>query len=189
MKTKYSRRRSGKRRSKNGTGHNIPASPLNPKYHIVAWLEAPTIGVSTTLTYTYAQLLKLVETQLASRDIQTTLPTGTATVFNNVEVCEVEGWTPPFANPTPAVADPPTVITNIPRLDIIVGPTSAIAPKPTIADVSAGIGDRGYVRVKGNSTTWGAKDSTTVAVSVDFQKSNSGTATLPLTLKFHVNVW
>lgn len=188
MKVKSSKRRSGKRLAR-GSGRNIPAGPLNPKYHLMAWLEAPTTGATNNLAYTYAQLLKLVETQLATREIQTTMPTGTAAVFNNIQVTAVEGWTPPFANPTPAMSDPTTVITNIPRLDIIVGPTSALAPKPAIADVSVGIGERGYVRSVGSPSTWGTKDSTTVAVSVDWQKANSGSATLPITLKFHVNVW
>lgn len=183
-----SKRRSGKRRN-TGSGRNIPATPLNPKYHMIAWLEAITTGTSLNLSYTYAQLLKLVETQLATRDIQNTLPTGTATVFNNIQVMEVEGWTPPFANPSPAASDPPSVITNIPRLDITVGPTSAVMPRPTVADVCVGIGERAYVRARGNASTWGAKDSSVTAVSVDFSKATSGSATLPLTLKFHVNVW
>lgn len=141
------------------------------------------------LSYTYAQLLKLVETQLSTTDIQVVLPTGTAQVFNNIQVMEVEGWTPPFANPSPSSSEPAVVITNIPRLDITVGPGSAMMPKSTIADVSVGIGERAYVRSRGNASTWGTKDSTAVAVSVDYQKSGSGSATLSLTLKFHVNVW
>lgn len=187
-KVSSSRRRSGKRRN-TGSGRNIPATPLNPKYHMIAWLEAITAGPNLNLSYTYAQLLKLVETQLATRDIQNTLPSGTASVFNNIQVMEVEGWSPPFANPSPSVAEPATMITNITRLDITVGPTSAVMPKPTIADVAVGLGERAYVRSRGNASTWGTKDSSTTAVSVDFAKSNSGTATLPLTLKFHVNVW
>lgn len=187
-KVTSSRRRSGKRRSP-GSGRNIPATPLNPKYHLIAWLEAATSGPNLNLSYTYAQLLKLVETQLTTRDIQNTLPTGNAAVFNNIQVMEVEGWSSPFANPSPSTAEPAVAITNISRLDITVGPGSAMMPKSTIADVCVGIGERAYVRSRGNASTWGAKDSSAVAVSVDFSKSNSGTATLPLTLKFHVNVW
>ena len=168
-------------------GRNIPATPLNPKYHILAWLQlSPT--ADSKYTFTYQQLLKLVETQLSSRDIQTLLPTGLANVFNFIEVCKVEAWSSPYGNPQSVVSGS-AAYTNIVALDLTVGPTSAIMPRSTKADVSVGIGERAFASVKGNPSTWGAKDSATVAVSLDITKENSGDKYLPLTLKFHCNVW
>ena len=167
-------------------GRNIPSTPLNPKYHILAWLQLqPT--ANSNYSFTYQQLLKLVETQLSTRDIQTSLPTGTASVFSFLEVCKVEAWSSPYGNPL--VTGTGGAYTNIVALDLTVGPTSAIMPRSTKADVSVGVGERAFASVRGNPSTWGAKDSATVAVSMDITKENSGDKFLPLTLKFHCNVW
>ena len=102
-------------------GRNIPATPLNPKYHIIAWLQLSPAAVSN-LTFTYQQLLKLVETQLSSRDIPTLLPTGTASVFNFIEVRKVEAWSSPYGNPA-VVA----FILFVPALNHAIAMFSAIA--------------------------------------------------------------
>ena len=168
-------------------GRNIPATPLNPKYHIIAWLQLSPAAVSN-FTFTYQQLLKLVETQLSSRDIPTLLPTGTASVFNFIEVKKVEAWSSPYGNPAVVVSGS-AAYTNIVALDLTVGPTSAIMPRSTKADVSVGMGERAFASVKGNPSTWGARDSATVAVALDITRENAGDKFLPLTLKFHCNVW
>ena len=142
---------------------------------------------SSNYTFTYQQLLKLVEAQLSTRDIQTLLPSGTAAVFNFLEVTKVEAWSSPYGNPL--VTGTGGAYTNIVALDLTVGPTSAIMPRSTKADVSVGVGERAFASVKGNSSTWGGKDSATVAVSLDITRENSGDKFLPLTLKFHCNVW
>lgn len=168
-------------------GRNIPATPLNPKYHIIAWLQLSPTALNK-YTFTYQQLLKLVEMQLSTRDIQSSIPTGSATVFNLIEVCKVEAWSSPYANPQTVVAGS-AAYTNIVALDLTVGPTSAIMPRSTKADVSVGIGERAFTSVRGNPSTWGAKDSAVIAASLDITWENAGDKSLPLTLKFHCNVW
>jgi hypothetical protein len=168
-------------------GRNIPATPLNPKYHIIAWLQQPP-GPTSNFTYTYAQLLRLVENQLSTRDIPISIPAGTASVFNFIEVCKVEAWSSPYTNPQ-GVSESSLAYTNIVSLDLTVGPTSAIMPRSTKADVTVGISERAFASVRGNPSTWGAKDSTETAVALDITRENAGDRFLPLTLKFHCNVW
>lgn len=173
-----------------GSSRNIPATPLNPKYRVVVWLEQGISALDKSTSYTYAQLIKLAEAQLVARNIQTTIPTTGPAVFNYIEVAMAEAWSSPYANPQVAAATP-TTYTNVPRIDLTVGPTSAIMPKSSIADVNVGIGERAYAKVRGNSSTWGEKTSTVTAVVVDWQTENQTSASifLPLTLKFHVNLW
>lgn len=179
------RKRTGNRNK--GSGRNIPATPLNPKHHLIAWLNLTTTG-ATTASFTYKQLLALAEAQISTREIQTAAPTSTATVYNYVEVVAVEAWSSPFNNPTSTTTG--GSYENIIGLDLTVGPTSAIMPRSTSADISVGFGDRAYTRVQGNLTTWGAKDSAAVAAVVDWRTLTSvANPTLPLTLKFHVNMW
>ena len=125
---------------------------------------------------------------LMLRDIPTLIPSGTASVFNFIEVKKVEAWSSPYGNPAVVVSGS-AAYTNIVALDLTVGPTSAIMPRSTKADVSVGMGERAFASVKGNPSTWGARDSATVAVALDITRENAGDKFLPLTLKFHCNVW
>jgi len=140
------------------------------------------------VSYTYKQLVALAEAQINTRDIQITVPTTTASVYNFVEVVAVEAWSSAFGNPSSSTTG--GVYENVISLDLTVGPSSAIMPRSTNADVSVGFGDRAYTRVQGNVTTWGDKNATTVAALVDWRTLTSvGNPSLPLTLKFHVNLW
>jgi hypothetical protein len=187
-----SRRKKSGGRQITGSGRNIPATPLNPKYRVIVWLEYAITSTEKTRAFTYAELLKLAEAQLLSREIQKVVPSEltAAKVFTYVELAMAEAWASPYANPTVAVATPSTY-TNVPRIDLTVGPTSAIMPKSTVADTCVGIGERAYAKVRGNSSTWGGSTSTAVAAVVDWQTENqvAGSLFLPITLKFHVNLW
>jgi len=174
-------------RDKVAGGRNIPATPLNPKYHIIVWLQL-SVAAASSYNFSYSQLLKLAETQLSTREISTSLPSTQATVFNFVELCKVEAWSSPYSDPR-TVMTGSDAYTNIVGLDLTVGPTSAIMPRSTKADVCVGIGERAFATVRGNSSTWGARDSAVTAVTLDIIKENAGDKWLPLTLKFHCNAW
>jgi len=193
MHKSASRRRKSGKREILGSGFNIPATPLNPKYRVIVWLEQAVTSLTKTQAYTYKDLVLLAEAQLKTRDIQTSIPSGVtaASLFTYVEVAICEAWSSPYANPQVSAATNPTSYTNVPRIDLTVAPTSAIMPKSTFADTCVGIGERAYTRVKGNASTWGKNDSTVTAVQLDWQSEfqNASSLFLPITLKFHVNLW